>query len=65
MKRIPNIFAYVETRNRDLTAPSIGKEQVSTVAKPELKVAVIISGIFSFIYTNLYAQITGKNTQNR
>jgi hypothetical protein len=50
MKRIPNIFVYVETRTRDLTVPSIGEEQVSTVAKPELKVAVIISGIFSFIY---------------
>jgi hypothetical protein len=50
MKRIPNIFAYIETRTRDLTVPSIGKERVSTVAKPELKVAVIISGIFSFIY---------------
>jgi hypothetical protein len=50
MKRIPNIFAYIETRSIDLTVPSIGKEPVFTVAKPELKVAVIISGIFSFIY---------------
>jgi hypothetical protein len=49
-KRIPNIFAYVETRIRDLTVTSIGKERVSTVAKPELIVAVKISGIFSFIY---------------
>jgi hypothetical protein len=50
-KRIPNIFAYSETRSRDLTVPSICKERVFTVAKPELKVAVIISsGIFSFIY---------------
>jgi hypothetical protein len=39
-KRIPNIFAYSENRSRDLTVPSIGKERVSTVAKPELKVAV-------------------------
>jgi hypothetical protein len=51
MKRIPNIFAYSETQtNVLLIVPSIGKEQVSTVAKPELKVAVMISGIFSFIY---------------
>jgi hypothetical protein len=50
MERISNIFAYIETRTRDLTVSSIGKERVSTVAKPELKVAVIISGIFSFIY---------------
>jgi hypothetical protein len=50
IKRIPNIFAYIETRSRDLTVPSIGRERVFTVAKPELKVAVIISGIFSFIY---------------
>jgi hypothetical protein len=49
-KRIPNMFAYSETQSKDLTIPSIGKERVSTVAKPELKVAVIISGIFSFIY---------------
>jgi hypothetical protein len=49
MKRIPNIFAYVQTRCSDLTVPSIGKEQVSTVAKPELKVAVKISGIFRYI----------------
>jgi hypothetical protein len=47
---IPNIFAFSETRSRDLTVPSIDKERVFTVAKPELKVAVIISGIFSFIY---------------
>jgi hypothetical protein len=51
MKRIPNIFAYSETQtNVLLIVPSIGKEQVSTVAKPGLKIAVIISGIFSFIY---------------
>jgi hypothetical protein len=50
MKRMPNIFANIETRSRDLTVPSIGKERVSTVAKPELKVAVKISGIFTFIY---------------
>jgi hypothetical protein len=43
MKRIPNIFAYIETRTRDLTVPSIGKERVFTVAKPELNVTVIIS----------------------
>jgi hypothetical protein len=49
-KRIPNIFAYSETRSRDLTDPSIGKERIFAVAKPELKVAVIMSGIFSFIY---------------
>jgi hypothetical protein len=49
MERIPNMIAYIETPSRDLTVPSIGKERVSTVAKPELKVAVIISGIFSFI----------------
>jgi hypothetical protein len=54
MKRIPNIFAYVETRCRDLTVPSIGKELVSTVAKPELKVAVKISGIFRYINSILY-----------
>jgi hypothetical protein len=41
-KRIPNVFAYSETRTRDLIVPSIGKEQVSTVAKPELEVAVEI-----------------------
>jgi hypothetical protein len=62
-KRIPNIFAYSETRTKVLLiVPSIGKEQVSTVAKPELKVAVIISGIFSFIYYILYAWNSGKNT---
>jgi hypothetical protein len=61
-KRIPNIFAYSETRTKVLlNVPSIGEEQVSTVAKPELKVAVI-SGIFSFIYLILYARNTGKNT---
>jgi hypothetical protein len=49
-ERIPNMFACSETQSRDLNIPSIGKEQVSTVAKPELKVAVIISGILSFIY---------------
>jgi hypothetical protein len=49
-KIIPNIFAYIETQCRDLTVPSIGEEQVFTVAKPELKVAVMISGIFSLIY---------------
>jgi hypothetical protein len=48
-KRIPNIFAYSETRSKDLTVPSISKERVSTVAKPELKVAVKISGIFRHI----------------
>jgi hypothetical protein len=48
-KRIPNIFAYSETRSRDLTVPSIGKERVSTVAKPELKVAVEMYGIFRHI----------------
>jgi hypothetical protein len=30
MKRIPNMFAYIETRSRDLNVPSIGKERVST-----------------------------------
>jgi hypothetical protein len=65
-KRIPNIFAYSETRTKVLlNVPSIGEEQVSTVAKPELKVAVIISGIFSLINNNfLYARNTGKNTQD-
>jgi hypothetical protein len=49
-KRIPNIFVYSETRtNVLLIIPSIGEEQGSTVAKPELKVAVIISGIFRYI----------------
>jgi hypothetical protein len=44
IKRSTNIFAYIETQTKGiLTLPSIGKEQVSTVAKPELKVAVIIS----------------------
>jgi hypothetical protein len=42
-KRIPNIFAYIETQTRDLTVPSIGKERVSTVAKPGLEVAVKIT----------------------
>jgi hypothetical protein len=60
MKRIPNIFAYIETRSRDLTVPSIGKERVSTVAKPELKVAVIISGNFRYINSILYARNSGK-----
>jgi hypothetical protein len=64
IERIPNICAYIETQSRDLTVPSIGKERVSTVAKPELKVAVKISGIFSFIYWILYARNTGKNIQN-
>jgi hypothetical protein len=59
---IPNIFAYVETQCRDLTVPSIGKEHVSTVAKPELKVAVKISGIFRYINSILYARNSGKNT---
>jgi hypothetical protein len=50
-KRIPNMFAYSETQtNVLLIVPPIGEEHVSTVAKPELKVAVIISRIFSFIY---------------
>jgi hypothetical protein len=48
-RRIPNIFAYSETRSRDLTVPLIGKERVSTVAKPELTVAVKISGILRHI----------------
>jgi hypothetical protein len=44
------MFAYSETRTKvPLTVPSIGKERVSTIAKPELKVAVIISGIFRYI----------------
>jgi hypothetical protein len=59
---IPNIFAYVETRCRDHTVPSMGKERVSTVAKPELKVAVKISGNFLFINSILYAQNSSKNT---
>jgi hypothetical protein len=63
MKRIPNIFAYVETRTRDLTVPSISKERISTVAKPQLKVAVIIME-FLALYTNLYTQNSGKNTPN-
>jgi hypothetical protein len=54
-KKIPNVFAYVETQCRGLTVPSIGKERVYTVAKPELKVAVKISGI-------LYTRNSGKNT---
>jgi hypothetical protein len=50
-RRIPNVFAYSETQTDVLLiVPSIGEEQISTVAKPELKVAVIISWIFSFIY---------------
>jgi hypothetical protein len=64
-KRIPNIFAYSETRIKVLpNVPSKGEEQVSTVAKPELEVAVIISGIFRYINSILYARNTGKNTQN-
>jgi hypothetical protein len=51
MEKSTNIFAYIETQTKVLfTVPTIGKEQVSTVAKPELKVAEIISGIISFIY---------------
>jgi hypothetical protein len=42
-KRIPNVFAYSGTQTRDLIIPSIDEEKVSTVAKPELKVAVEIS----------------------
>jgi hypothetical protein len=50
IKRRTNIFAYSETQtNVLLIVPSIGEEQVSTVAKPELKVAVIIPGIFRYI----------------
>jgi hypothetical protein len=50
IKRRTNIFAYSETQTEVLlTVPLIGKEPVSTVAKPELKVAVIISGIFRYI----------------
>jgi hypothetical protein len=49
IKRIPNILAYIETRTRDLTVPSIGKERVSTVAEPELIVAVKIYGILRLI----------------
>jgi hypothetical protein len=60
--RLPNVFAYSETRCRDLTVPSICKERVSTVAKPELKVAVKISGIFRYINSMLYARNSGKNT---
>jgi hypothetical protein len=64
-RRIPNIFAYSETRTTVLLiVPPIGEEQVSTVAKPELKVAVIISGIFRYINSILFAQNTSKNTQN-
>jgi hypothetical protein len=48
-KRIYYVFAYSETRCRDLNVPSIGKERASTVAKPELKVAVKISRIFRYI----------------
>jgi hypothetical protein len=43
---LPTLRLDVQT----LTVPSIGEERVFTVAKPELKVAVMISGIFSFIY---------------
>jgi hypothetical protein len=60
-KRIPNVFAYSETRCRDLTVPSIGK-RVSTVAKPELKVAVKLYGILRYINSILYARNSGKNT---
>jgi hypothetical protein len=50
MKRIPNIFAYSETQtNVLLIVPLIGAEQVSTVAKLELKDAVILSGICRYI----------------
>jgi hypothetical protein len=50
IKRRTNIFAYIETRTKKLlTVPSIGKEQVSIVARPELKVAVMISGIVRYI----------------
>jgi hypothetical protein len=50
MERRTNIFAYSETRTKVLlNVPSIGKERVSTVAKPELKVALIISGMFRHI----------------
>jgi hypothetical protein len=50
IKRRTNIFAYSETQTKVLlNVPSIGKERVFTVAKPELKVAVIISGIFRYI----------------
>jgi hypothetical protein len=67
IKRIPNIFAYIETRSREVTVPSIGKEQVSTVAKPELKAVVIISGIFSFFINTGFCtrEIQVKNNQNR
>jgi hypothetical protein len=63
-KRIPNIFAYSEIRTKVLLIVlSIGEEeQVSTVAKPELKVAVIISGSFRYINSILYAQKSGKTT---
>jgi hypothetical protein len=37
---------HSDLASRDLTVPSIGKERVSTVAKPELKVAVKIYGNF-------------------
>jgi hypothetical protein len=50
-KRIPNVFAYSETRTRDLIVPSIGEEQVSTVAKPELEVAVWKYAEFLALYT--------------
>jgi hypothetical protein len=64
-RRIPNIFAYSKTRTIVLpNVPSRGKERVSPVAKPELKVAVIISGILRYINSILYARNTGKNTQN-
>jgi hypothetical protein len=43
------IFLPTVRPNVLLIVPSIGEEQVSTVAKPELKVAVIISGMFRYI----------------
>jgi hypothetical protein len=44
-----HIFAYSKALTHVLlTVPSIGKERVFTVAKPGLKVAVIISGIFRY-----------------
>jgi hypothetical protein len=50
IERRTNIFTYIETRSKVLLAvPSIGKERVFNVAKPELKVAVIISGILRYL----------------
>jgi hypothetical protein len=40
---------HSELATRNLTVPSIGKERVSTVAKPELIVAVKMYGIFRLI----------------